>query len=232
MDGRVVGALRWMSGRGGEELNGRVAAVSVHLDDAICSVGAALARAARGGADVTVFTVLAGDPASAAPAGDWDRRSGFATAGEAAGARRDEDRCACDLLGVEALWLPYSDHQYERGGSDDEIAGALTRELGAADVVLVPGFPLDHPDHQWLGKLLARVPLPGRVGRFLEQPYALWSAAPAEPYRPLAASARDRLAKIRAVRSYTSQLSLLDERLVFHTTRYEAARGGEAVRWR
>jgi LmbE family N-acetylglucosaminyl deacetylase len=231
MPGRLRNALWWLWGPGGSDLEGRVVAVSVHLDDAVFSVGAGLARAARRGADVTVLTVLAGDPVSETPAGEWDHRSGFATAGEAARVRRDEDRRACALLGVRPVWLPYSDHQYERGGSDEEIAGALIQALEGAEVVLLPGFPLDHPDHRWLGEVLAGASVPGEVVRFLEQPYtALWSSAPAEQYRlRLAASARDRLAKIRALRSYRSQLELLDERVVFRTTRYEAARGGEAV---
>jgi LmbE family N-acetylglucosaminyl deacetylase len=232
VDERFRNVVSWALRPGGVDLEGRVVAVSVHLDDAVFSVGAGLARAAGRHADVTVLTVLAGDPASATPAGEWDRRSGFATAGEAATARRGEDRRACDLLGVRASWLPYSDHQYERGGSDDEIAAAVRRELHAADVVLVPGSPLHHPDHRWLGRLLDTMPLPARVGRFVEQPYtALWAGAPSEFPVRLSASARHRIAKIRAMRSYDSQLSLLDERLVFRITRYEAGHGGEAVRW-
>src|SRR5213080_853986 len=110
------GGLGWVGLGPGEELEGRVVVVSPHLDDAVLSLGAALARAARRGGAVTVLTVLAGDPASETPAGEWDSQAGFATAGEAARARREEDRRACALLGVEPVWLPFSDHQYDRGG--------------------------------------------------------------------------------------------------------------------
>jgi LmbE family N-acetylglucosaminyl deacetylase len=229
---RATGGLRWLTGAGGDELPGRVVALSVHLDDAVLSVGAALARAARRGGDVSVLTVLAGDPQSSASAGPWDRRAGFATAGEAAARRRAEDRGACELLGIRPTWLRYSDHQYQRGGSDEEIAADVAREAGDADIVLVPAYPLSHPDHAWLAALLAGVPFSARVGRYVEQPYAVWEGAPPEPYRRLAATARDRVAKLRAARAYTSQLGQLDERVVLRTARYEAARGGEAVNWR
>ena len=57
-----------------------------------CSVGLRMASAARNGAHVTVLTVFACDPQSSAPAEWWDRAGGFRTLGEAACARREEDR--------------------------------------------------------------------------------------------------------------------------------------------
>ena len=39
-------------------------------------------------------------------AGGWDRRGGFATEGESARARREEDRRACAVLGATPVWLP------------------------------------------------------------------------------------------------------------------------------
>src|SRR6476620_7604766 len=107
--GRITrGTGSWLRG-GGDELEGRVVVVSVHLDDAVFSVGAALARAARRGADVTVLTVLANDPADESPAREWDAQAGFATAAEAARARREEDSRACELVGATPVWLPFGD---------------------------------------------------------------------------------------------------------------------------
>jgi LmbE family N-acetylglucosaminyl deacetylase len=229
---RAAGAGRWALGRG-EELEGRVVAVSPHLDDAVLSVGAALARAARRSADVTVLTVLAGDPEADDPPGEWDRDAGFASAGAAALGRREEDRRACELLGVRPVWLPYGDKQYGLGGTQEEVAQAVLEHMAAADVVLLPGFPLLHEDHAMLADLLDRLEAP-RVGLYVEQPYAMQhTSGPDGPgWVALAASPRDRVAKIRASGAYRTQLPLIGEHVVYATTRYEAGRGGEAVRWR
>lgn len=181
-----------------------------------------------------VVTVLAGDPESGLPAGDWDARSGFRTAGEAAGARRAEDRLACRDLGAEPVWLPFADHQYPRGGGDDEIWARLTTALGGAETVLVPGYPLMHEDHVWLAALVRKRGLAGRrVGRYVEQPYAAaWTPGP-DGWPPLGAGARHRVAKLRACRRYSSQLPLLTDQgaTLSRVTRYEGARGGECVSW-
>lgn len=209
-------------------------AISVHLDDAVFSVGAALARAARRGANVTVLTVLANDADAGGPAGEWDTRAGFANAREAARARRAEDRRACELLGARPVWLPFGDKTYGRGVDDGEIAAAVTTHLVDAEVVLVPGFPLMHEDHRWLSRLAEETIGAPRVGHYVEQPYAaLWTPGPpaSEQWRPLAAAARDRVAKLRAFRAYRSQLPLLAPRVTYRTTRYELLRGGEAVLW-
>src|SRR5262245_57921893 len=105
-------------------LRGRVVALSPHLDDAVWSIGGALADAVRSGADVMVATVLAGDPSSRGPAGYWDKRCGFRSAGKAAEVRQAEDRRACAALGARAIHLPYWDESYERGGDDGEIWAA------------------------------------------------------------------------------------------------------------
>jgi len=192
------------------ELSGDVVVVSPHLDDAAMSLGAAISRAARAGAHVTVLTVLAGDPASAEPAGEWDRSSGFATAGEAALARRDEDFRACELLGARPFWLPHGDEQYERGATDDEIRSAVVEAAGNA-LVLLPGFPLAHDDHRWVHDLLTGAFEPGRLGFYAEQPYAAFGGA-SPP----------------ASRAYASQHRPLGK-VVWPILRYELRRGGESA---
>ena len=232
---RAGAAARWATGRG-DTLAGRVVALSVHLDDAVFSVGAALARAARHGADVTILTVLANDPEAEGAAGEWDAQAGFTSARAAAEARRAEDRLACAHLGVRHAWLPFGDKTYGRGAADEAVLDAVKRAAAGSDTVLVPGFPLMHPDHAWLAGLLeGRLEAP-HVGRFVEQPYAaLWTAGPpgGASWRPLAAGLRDRVAKVRASRAYASQLPLLAEgrKPTWGTLRYELARGGEWVEW-
>jgi len=227
---KAAGALRWLGLLGGRaKLESEVVVVSPHADDAALSVGAAISHAARNGARVTILTVLAGDPGSIVPAGEWDRQSGFSTAGEAAAARRDEDQAACAHLGATAVWLPYSDQQYERGGSDDEIRTAVAEAAGSS-FVLLPGFPLDHPDHSWLHELLEPSFPPERRGFYLEQPYAATSEAdPPEGWRRLSATLGDQRRKLAACRSYASQEEPLG-RPVASIFRYEIARGGEWAR--
>jgi LmbE family N-acetylglucosaminyl deacetylase len=234
------GVASWL-GVGGESTSlGRdVVVVSPHLDDAVLSLGAAVVHAARRGARVTVLTVLAGDPESDRPAGEWDVRAGFATAGQAARARRGEDRRACSLVGARPIWLPYSDYQYDRGGDDDAIRADVVAAVGDAQVLL-PGFPLMHDDHAWLFDLLRDAFDQARVGFYVEQPYVL--RPPADPdgagadrtsrhwLRP-AAGAFDRLRKLRACRAYASQVPILDERMISSIFRYEARTGGESIAW-
>ena len=87
------------------------------------SLGAAISRLARSGSRVTVLTVFGGDPSSRLAASDWERRTGFKTAGEATAARREEDRRACALLGATPVWQPFVDVQYEDGTTDDDLLG-------------------------------------------------------------------------------------------------------------
>ena len=229
---RLTATLGWLGLRGGERLDGDVAVLSPHLDDAILSLGAAIARA-RG--DVRVVTVFAGDPDSMLKAGDWDSRAGFRTVGEAAGARREEDALACADVGARPVWLPFVDHQYPPD-DDDAVWAALADALDGAETVLVPAFPLIHPDHGRLLDLVERNGLPGRrLGRYVEQPYAAaWTdRSPGDGWSPLAAGLRQRLAKLRACRRYATQLPLLRHRgpVLRKVIAYEAARGGECASW-
>lgn len=223
----------------------RLLVLSPHLDDAVLSIGAAIAHWVRLGTAVSVLTALAGDPGSEAPAGEWDRRAGFRSAGEAVRARREEDDRACALLGATPTWLPWGDDQYERG-SDDEIWTGIDSAIVGADAVLVPGFPLSHRDHAWLaGLVVERADGQTRTGFYAEQPYALWTGRPstpsvlqdllAEPLRwegaPSDKEARG--LKRRALRAYGSQLRLMPHRrlLPWRLARYARTGGGEPVAW-
>lgn len=240
---KAAGVARWLGLRGRRTPLGRkVVVVSPHLDDGILSLGAAISCAARKGADVTVLTVLAGDPTSTAPAGPWDSRAGFRTAGEAARARREEDAHACKLVGARAVWLPYSDHQYARGGDEADVRAAVLDAVGDADVIL-PGFPLLHEDHRWLRDVLESVVPAERVAVYTEQPYAAsWTERPglgpaSDPgrypqeraWQHLRAGLPDQLRKLRACLAYGSQLPLLGDGVLASILRYELRVGGETV---
>jgi len=211
----------------------RIVVVSPHLDDGVLSLGASMASWARRGAAVELLTVLGCDPSSKAPAGGWDARGGFATEGESALARREEDRQACAVLGASPVWLPYGTVDYERHGAETEVRDAVLRALAGADSVLVPGFPLSHPDHAWLAELLTGAMGHWRVGRYAEQPYTLRAGSdPAGAgFAPAPVRLDDRIAKWRAIRCYGSQLPLLAMRgsLRRGPHRYAAAR--EWIAW-
>jgi LmbE family N-acetylglucosaminyl deacetylase len=156
---------------------------------------------------VTLLTVLGCDPDSRATAGGWDRRGGFATEGEAARGRRDEDRRACEALRVSPIRFPFGSLDYERHGADEDVWRAISATVEVADVVLAPGFPLTHPDHAWLSLLLAERLPNDRLARYAEQPYTFRERG--APFSRVEVSTRDRLAKWSAIREYRSQLPLL-----------------------
>ena len=187
--------------------------VSPHLDDGVFSLGATIAHGTRAGARFEVLTVFGCDPDSQEPANGWDARGGFATEGEAATARREEDRAACRLVGAEPHWLPFRGGGYSPHKDADAIFAAVAEQVSGADAVLVPGFPLKNDDHAWLARLFDERPLPARVGRYVEQPYAYMvrkeQALSGAEWEKSRVTFADRLRKRRAVGRYTSQLALL-----------------------
>lgn len=233
-------------------LTGQVVIVSPHSDDAVLSLGAAIAQATGDGAGIRVITVLAGDPESTVPASDWDRRCGFATEGESVTARRLEDQAACGMIGAEVDWLSYGYGDYGPRATEEDVWHAVSAFCDGAETVLLPGFPLMHPDHRWLTEVLVRRGLPcPRVGLYVEQPYAFKRRRRMRPAlrEPLTQLIRDdvdwraipvpvekRVLKWRAVRAYRSQLRPLNlsldrgcrlERMLL----YEHRKGGEVIGW-
>ena len=224
----------------------RIVVVSPHLDDGVLSLGASIASWARAGATVALLTVLACDPDSEATAGGWDRRGGFATEGQSARARREEDRRACAVIGATPMWLPFGSVDYERHGDEEDVRRAVEDAVAGADVVLLPGFPLSHPDHEWLVRALGAgdVAARGRLGLYAEQPYTRREGR--EPqvtawvtgvvggpsvFAPVRARLRDRIAKWRAIRHYRSQLPLLGMRRSVRRGAHRYALAPEWVAW-
>jgi LmbE family N-acetylglucosaminyl deacetylase len=221
------------------ELRGRIAVISPHLDDAVFSLGAAIAAATQGSAKVQIVTVFAGDAASTRAAADWDASSGFATEGEAAAARAAEDDEACRIVGAEPTRLPFRDRQYEPEHDEREIRTAVAEAVRGFDLVLLPGYPLRHEDHDWLTRMLldARGGDLTQVALYAEQPYAAWTKT--DPTSVLAADSRwetvkagptDQITKLRACRAYRSQIQPLGGlRVLMGVLKYEAQRGGESI---
>jgi LmbE family N-acetylglucosaminyl deacetylase len=223
----------------------RIVVVSPHLDDGVLSLGASIASWSRTGATVELLTVFGCDPDSAAPVGGWDRRGGFATEGESARARREEDRRACALIGATPVWLPFGSVDYERHGDEGDVRRAVTDAAAGADLALVPGFPLTHPDHAWLVKTLTVGKIDSRrIALYAEQPYTRRvGAEPHVPawvsgavggvsaFEPVPAQPRDRIAKWRAIRRYRSQLPMLGMRRSLRRGPRRYALAPEWVAW-
>jgi LmbE family N-acetylglucosaminyl deacetylase len=249
LSSRARGSYR-SRGRSRASLTGRVVVVSPHLDDAVMSLGSTVAHAVQEGAKVEILTVFSDKPSSNAPAGAWDSQCGFATEGEAATARREEDRRACSVIGAEPRWLDFGDECYERRGDDNDIHSAVTSAVSGADAVLIPGFPLTHADHASLSQLLLSKGINApRVGLYAEQPYMFTQgktpvgSAPSAPLKAIIGATppwtRVRTdgvfwrTKYRAVRSYRSQLRYLGlgniglHRMIWR----EATQGGEPMVW-
>ncbi len=232
----------------------RLVVVSPHLDDAVLSTGAWLAHLAHSGVHVEVLTAFGGDPDQDRAAGAANRRAGFTTTGEAARVRRAEDDEACARLGVHARRLPYDDD--EATPRDPAVLGpALGAALRGADVALLPGFPLVHPDHVFVARAAAaHVPAGTAVGLYVEQPYATWQAlsrrgsaraAPVVPSdadgRPLAPDATTwcradacwscRRRKLAAAGAYGSQLAVLRRWPRLRISAHELSTGGERIAW-
>lgn len=167
----------------------RVVAVSPHLDDAVFSIGGTLARLGET-AEVTVVTCFTGsvDPATATPfALSTQLDKGLAADVDYMAVRREEDRAALELLGVdgrhlELLEAPHRGYDSPaalfagRHDSNDvgpALAEALAPVLDGADVVLAPQALGDHVDHQWVGTVVADLVGEDRRAWWRDTPYVV-----------------------------------------------------------
>ena len=128
----------------------RIVVLSPHFDDAAMGAGQMLIRHARSG--TVVVTVLAGrPPAYPDPPTPWDALGGFASGDDVVAIRRQEDLAAMEVLGAEAVWLEFPDHQYldppDRPKAE-EVAPVLEDALSARrpTAVFAP-MGLANPDH-------------------------------------------------------------------------------------
>ena len=196
--------------------------ISTHLDDAILSAGQAVASWPGS----TLLTVCSHAPETPMST-DYDQRSGFSTAREAAYCRRMEDRTACAVLGASPVHLGMVDGQYGTPLDPHEVAFMLSAKL--AEIlprVVVAPLGLKHPDHEavaeacmllieqrlfpeaewWVYEdLPSRVLYPESVG-----PAFQWWGRVATSLTPDFFGTSDLNQKEKAVRCYRSQLWALD----------------------
>jgi LmbE family N-acetylglucosaminyl deacetylase len=197
-------------------------AVSPHLDDAVFSAGALLARRARAGWRVVVatcFTASVPNPTGFALACQLDK--GLGPQVDYMALRREEDRNACALLGAEAVHLPFPEAPHRGYGSaaalfgprlaSDRMADTLSEALAdmiaacEPNLLLGPAAIGDHVDHWIVREALART---------ASAPAAVWADLPYAARRPDAlpdAFARFPCGpalehKATAARAYQSQL--------------------------
>lgn len=197
-------------------------AISPHLDDAMFSAGAYLARRASEGCQVvivTCFTTSVPDPQGFALACQLDK--GLAADVDYMALRRDEDRAACALVGCQPVHLPFAEAPH-RGYEDaaalfgqrlpsDTVAGplsdaiaALVRSLGP-DVILGPAAIGGHVDHVIVRSIIEKVEFSDKIF-WADLPYAAraqfdrggFTAERCDPMLP---------AKLAACRCYASQLA-------------------------
>ena len=199
--------------------------------------------------DVRVLTVFGGDPARDREPGASNLRAGFGSTGEAARARRREDDAACASLGVQPVRLAFDDDEASVR-EPAALRAALRPALRDAQVVLVPGSPLQHADHLLVaGVTEACVPAGAVLARYLEQPYATWQAlsrpagrgrAPApETGRAVAVAGWSRSSacwrcqrrKLVAVGHYRSQLAVLRRLPRLRVAAHELLSRGERIAW-
>jgi LmbE family N-acetylglucosaminyl deacetylase len=189
--------------------------VSTHLDDAVFSCFAAVARA---DAVVTVFAAV--PPAGIL--GDWDAATSATTSAARVRERRAEDRAALALVGAAAVHLDLLELQHaEAGGlcgpSADDVEAALAPYLSSADVVHAPAG-IGHPEHRVVRDAILRR-RPDAI-LYADVPYVLRADArleiPDEP--PGARAIRTELLdaplfalKTAACRCYATQLEKLVE---------------------
>jgi LmbE family N-acetylglucosaminyl deacetylase len=208
-----------------EELE-RIVIVSPHLDDAVLGCSYLMAR--HPGA--TVVTVFAGRPEEYPdPMERWDAVCGFVPGDEVHVARRAEDETALRVLDAEPVWLDFVEHSYlerERWVRPpaivDGLAGAVERLDPTA--VFAP-FGLANPDHDCThdAAMLVRDRLDAGISWFCYEDTGykhipgllawrisklfragLWPTPAAVPVTV------DHERKMRAVRSYPSQLLALE----------------------
>ncbi len=149
-------------------------AISPHLDDAAFSAGGTLATLAAHGWSITVatmFTASVPDPQGFALACQLDK--GLPPDIDYMALRRDEDRAACERLGVTPRWLGLPEAPHRGYGSASALFGPLhledridltnlldemLRTLGA-DLLLAPQGLGGHVDHVQLVRALKAMDL-------------------------------------------------------------------------
>jgi LmbE family N-acetylglucosaminyl deacetylase len=199
--------------------NERVVVLAPHMDDEVIGCGGTLARHIACGSHVTVVFLTDGRGGGAA---------GNAAAGETsiAATRKREAKLALAELGIAQI--VFLDAEDGRLGASAYLVDALRAALVAArpDIVYLPFFLEEHPDHRATSTLLAEA-VSGTGLSFQCHGYEVWT-----PLFPNCLVRIDETveAKRRAIRHYQSQLAEADylhTALGLNAYRSSALVGGE-----
>lgn len=209
--------------------------LSPHLDDAVFSCGALLAKH-----EAMVITICAGIPAEDVKPSHFDVMAGFPTAADAIRERRVEDLRAAAVLGIETVHSPCLEEQYDRHPDHAKRVRAAVFDALASikdEEILLGPLGLRHPDHEAVAAAFLEFIAERRSGRawlYEELPYrALWPEyigpaaagagceSPTEYFTDTAPAI-----KHRALRCYTTQLVGMDTQPLLLPERYRHLRGG------
>jgi N-acetylglucosamine malate deacetylase 1 len=177
----------------------RIVVLAPHMDDEVIGCGGTLARHIACGSHVTVVFLTDGGGGGAA---------GDAAAGKAsiAATRKHEARLALAELGIERM--VFLDAEDGRLGANADLVDALRSALLAArpDIVYLPFFLEEHPDHRAASALLSEA-VSGAALSFQCHGYEVWT-----PLFPNCLVRIDETveAKRRAIARYQSQLAEAD----------------------
>jgi N-acetylglucosamine malate deacetylase 1 len=184
-------ALEW------QPSNERVVVLAPHMDDEVIGCGGALARHVACGAEITIVFLTDG------------RRGGKALqpgSADIVATRKREARLALEELGIaNMLYLDGEDGRLAAGaGLDKSLRAAL--QDARPDIVYLPFFLEEHPDHRAASALLAAA-VKGSELSFRCHAYEVWT--------PLFPNCLVRIdatidAKRRALAHYQSQLAEAD----------------------
>jgi len=173
----------------------RIVVLAPHMDDEVIGCGGTLARHIACGSHITVVFLT-------------DGRGGGAAAGETniAATRKHEARLALAELGISQM--VFLDAEDGRLDANADLVGALRSALVAArpDIVYLPFFLEEHPDHRAASALLYEA-VSGAGMSFRCHGYEVWT-----PLFPNCLVRIDETveAKRRAIAHYQSQLAEAD----------------------
>jgi N-acetylglucosamine malate deacetylase 1 len=179
----------------------RIVVLAPHMDDEVIGCGGTLARHIACGSHVTVVFLTDGRGGGGGAAAD-------ATAGEAniAATRKHEAQLALAELGI--MRMVFLDAEDGRLGANADLVDALRSALVAArpDIVYLPFFLEEHPDHRAASALLSEA-VSGAGMSFQCHGYEVWT-----PLFPNCLVRIDETveAKRRAIGHYQSQLAEAD----------------------
>jgi LmbE family N-acetylglucosaminyl deacetylase len=207
--------------------------ISPHLDDAVFSCGALIAKH-----QTRVVSICSGMPAEEVPPGDFDVMAGFRSGADAIRQRRVEDVQAAAVLGCEMVHMGCVEDQYDReSGHPDRVRRAVDAALEsveAGDILLGP-LGLRNPDHELVRYAFCDrvVAMDCAAWLYEELPYrALW---PQHVIPAIKASGCDAASeyfgdtapaiKHRALRCYVTQLVGMDTQPLLLPERYHRLKG-------